>query len=285
MSRYIEPSTKNTRISLAARIVGDPRWGSGEQKRQHLPDRDARPMCYDCSGVRQRVQLGETESFGKVALRGGVGGEFTFVVPKFGATCVCCNAPAMGRTQDFDASTDRVQAPAVAMPVCFECRKHALVSNTEAILLASTGCVGVPLVLLAVMKLDERPQDDFLWGMLVVGGVLVVATIAWSVAIARRSKREARGAGWSPSAAVVLDRARAHAARHRQRDARGGAARAEPERVGACLRRSCGVSASRLCQDSCSAGPRGVPRWRRQNDESMQTDRCAAAGLLATGRS
>jgi hypothetical protein len=80
--------------------------------------------------VRQRIQFGESESLGRVALRGGFGGEVKFIVPQFGKHCVCCNADAFGRTQEYDPSTDRLEAPKVPMPVCGACANHALSQHT-----------------------------------------------------------------------------------------------------------------------------------------------------------
>lgn len=136
-----------------------------------------------------QVQFEDAESLGRVAMRGAVGGKFGFVVPVFGRACVCCNADAMFRTQPYDPSTDAVTAPPIDMPVCFECRSHALQTHTGPIIAGSLVCVGGALAALAGMKLDERPNDDFLWAMLFGGIAVAVAAIAWIIAGSRRQKR------------------------------------------------------------------------------------------------
>src|SRR6185295_19364397 len=116
----------------------------------------------------QRIQFGEAMPISDVALRGAVGGKFTFIGPRFGTRCVCCNADAMGRTQDYDPSTDRVQAAPVSMPVCADCSDHALQTATEPILQASLLIVGFGVAALGIMYMQERPDDGFLRGMIVV---------------------------------------------------------------------------------------------------------------------
>ncbi len=138
----------------------------------------------------QRIQFGEAESLGTVALRGGFGGKLSYIVPRFGKRCVCCNADAMGRTQDYDPSTDRVQASSIAMPVCFDCKDHALQTATAAILQSSLLIVGVCAIGLGINYLTERPDDDVLTGSVAVGAVMTLAAIAWIAAAIRREKRE-----------------------------------------------------------------------------------------------
>ena len=72
--------------------------------------------------VKQRVL------FVRVAARGAAGGTGTLVAPSFGRCCVCCNADAMGRVQDCDPTTERLTAAPVRMPVCLECKDHAMQS-------------------------------------------------------------------------------------------------------------------------------------------------------------
>src|SRR4029079_13034163 len=52
------------------------------------------------------IEFGPRESLLSVGVRGAVGGKSTYIVPKFGKGCVCCGNDAMGRTQDYDPSTD-----------------------------------------------------------------------------------------------------------------------------------------------------------------------------------
>ncbi len=151
----------------------------------------------------QRIQFGEAESLGKVALRGGIGGSFTFVAPRFGTTCVCCNGDAKGRTQDFDASTDRVQAPAVPMPVCEACKDHALQSTFASIMQVCLLFMGLGAIGLAIMYLRQRPHDDFLWGTGAVGVALFAVAVTWMIATARRTRR-ATEAGHHPALAFSI---------------------------------------------------------------------------------
>lgn len=116
----------------------------------------------------------------------------TFVVPRFGKTCVCCNIDTMGRTQDYDPSTDRIQAPSIQVPVCGECHKHALQTHTGPIMMGCLLVVGIAATALGFMKLDERPNDEFLYGMVVFGFAAVAATILWFVAVTRRQRAHER---------------------------------------------------------------------------------------------
>lgn len=138
----------------------------------------------------QRIQFGEAESLATVALRGGFGGKGAFIAPRFGTRCVCCNADAMGRTQDYDPSTDRVQASAVPMPVCFACKDHAFQSQTAGIFQACMLIVGVCAIGLGYSYLGDRPDDGFLKGMIAVGAVLTITGIVWVAAAMRRERRE-----------------------------------------------------------------------------------------------
>src|SRR5690242_15609988 len=100
--------------------------------------------------MRQRLRFGQGISLGRVALRGAVGGKFSVVVPKFGPHCVCCNADTMGRTQGYDPSTDRIHVPAIAMPVCFACKDHALSTPFAPIMQALGVMVGLSLAGLGI---------------------------------------------------------------------------------------------------------------------------------------
>lgn len=139
--------------------------------------------------MKQRIQFGSATSLGRVALRGAVGGRFEFTVPRFGTQCVCCSTETMGRTQDYDPSTDRVKAAPVAMPVCFACTDHALQTAFAPLVQACGVLVGLALTWLAIGYLRERPHDTFLWGAIAVGVAMVGASIAWIVASRRRKTR------------------------------------------------------------------------------------------------
>lgn len=114
----------------------------------------------------------------------------TFVVPKFGKTCVCCNQDAQGRTQDYDASTDRIHADVVAMPVCFGCRDHAFQGHTGPILAAAGFCVGTSGTGLGAFYVSKRPHDALLWGVLAVGVAILAVSVVWIVRSVRAERRD-----------------------------------------------------------------------------------------------
>ena len=122
----------------------------------------------------------------------------TFTVPAFGPRCVCCNADAMGRTQTYDPSTSRVQAEAFEVPVCHECRRHALQTSSAATMQVSGLAVGGGAVALALMYLRQRPDDSFLKLTFVIGALISAATVIWIVASIRRARADAQLAGHHP---------------------------------------------------------------------------------------
>jgi hypothetical protein len=122
----------------------------------------------------------------------------TFQVPVFGPACVCCNANAMGRTQDYDPSTDRIQAKSFPVPVCFDCKDHALQTATVPMLQACLLIVGVALAGLGIGYRRERPDDTLLVGMIAIGALLTLAAIAWIVSTSKREKRERELPGHYP---------------------------------------------------------------------------------------
>lgn len=122
----------------------------------------------------------------------------TFAAPIFGKECVCCNAHAMGRTQDYDASTDRVQVDPFPVPVCFECKDHALQTPTGPILQACALIVTGCLAGLGFYYRAERPDDSFVLGMGIVCSLLFVASIAWIARTMKRQKAERAIAGHHP---------------------------------------------------------------------------------------
>ncbi len=153
--------------------------------------------------MKQRLRFGRAGSLGSVALRGATGGKLTYVVPAFGKQCVCCNADALGRTQDFDPSTDRVKADPMPMPVCFACKDHALDTPFAPMMQASLLCVGIAATALGGLYAADRPGDSFLKWMMVTGVALVVIAIAWMRASSKRRKA-ARVDGHHPGLALGL---------------------------------------------------------------------------------
>jgi len=151
----------------------------------------------------ETVQFGESESRARGAGRGAFGRKFAFTAPRFGRGCVCCNADPMGRTQQYDPSTDRIQADPIPMPVCFDCRGHALQTQFVPIMQACMLVVGISLGGLGIHYVSERPHDPMPAGMLAVGAVLLVGAIVWMVATHRRVKRE-RARGHHPGLMFVV---------------------------------------------------------------------------------
>lgn len=128
----------------------------------------------------------------------GPTGPGKFVVPRFGSGCVCCGASALGRTQDYDPSTDRVRAQPVPMPVCFECRGHALQTPAAAITQTALLLAGACGVALGLYYRGQRPDDEFLLGVIAVSLALTLAAVAWMVTTVRRQRRERALAGHHP---------------------------------------------------------------------------------------
>lgn len=153
------------------------------------------------------IQFGPAESVGRVALRGALGGTSQYVAPRFGTGCVCCNDDAQGRTQDYDPSIDRITADSFPVPVCFACRKHALRTHTAQILIVSLLGIGVAATFLGYTKLDERPEDHFLWWMIAIGISAIVAGVAW-VLRAQVRERRLRGAGHHAGLTFSVDHGR-----------------------------------------------------------------------------
>lgn len=147
--------------------------------------------------MRQRLRFGDKVSLARVAARGAVGGTFHFEVPKFGTTCVCCNADAQFRVQSYDASTDRRRVDPVPMPVCIACKDHALNTPFVPMMQVIGLVVGVSLTGLGAMYAGDRPGDSFLEWMMVAGVSLIVVTMAWARATSRKRKRAA-GNGHHP---------------------------------------------------------------------------------------
>lgn len=138
---------------------------------------------YD-GAVKQRVL------FRLAAPGGAAGGTGTFVAPRFGRCCICCNADALGRVQDCDPTTERITATAVRMPVCAACKDHAIQPAATPRMQALLVMVGALLLAIAAGYLTQRPHDRFLWGMLAVSGAAFAAGVLWVRATSRRTRRE-----------------------------------------------------------------------------------------------
>lgn len=128
--------------------------------------------------------------FRRVAASGAAAGTGTLVAPSFGRCCVCCNADATGRAQDCDPGTERITAAPVRMPVCLDCKDHAIQSASVPRLQALLVALGLILFAIGAYYLTQRPHDRFLWGMLAVSGASFGAGFVWLRATARRNDRE-----------------------------------------------------------------------------------------------
>lgn len=141
--------------------------------------------------ARQRLELG--------TLRNG-----TFTPPVVGNECVCCNGDTQGRTQDYNASDDRVQIEPFALPVCFACKDHALQSTTIPILQACALIVSGCLAGLGFYYWRERPGDVFILGMGIVASVAFLGSIWWISRSIRREKAERAISGHHPHLAFTF---------------------------------------------------------------------------------
>ncbi len=90
-------------------------------------------------------------SHGHVFAAGAVGGSSTYPVVDFGAQCVCCNRNTHLR-ESLDPSSDRFRVKPVQVPVCERCTHHAVMNNTDSILLACMIMVGIGGGLWALMQ-------------------------------------------------------------------------------------------------------------------------------------
>jgi len=85
----------------------------------------------------------------KLASMGAFGGEATAPTVAAGTRCTCCNVPTT-RTQKLDASTDRIEVEPFDLPVCLDCKDHALrrtiveaMMGIGLIVLGALGALGV----------------------------------------------------------------------------------------------------------------------------------------------
>lgn len=139
-------------------------------------------------GMNRRVK--QRVLFGRVAAGGAAGGRPVFVVPSFGRCCVCCNTDATGRLQGCDPSTERITAEPVQMPVCVECKDHAMQSALAPRLQALLVTLGLVLLAVGVSYVTRRTHDHFLWAMIAVGGAMLVAGALWLRATVQRDRQE-----------------------------------------------------------------------------------------------
>ncbi|HEX2691147.1 MAG TPA: hypothetical protein VHN14_31250 [Kofleriaceae bacterium] len=123
-------------------------------------------------------------------VRVAAGGAARLVAPSFGRSCVCCNADAMGRVQDSEPSTERLTTPPVRMPVCLECKDHAMQSDVAPRLQALLVTLGLLLGGVGAYYVTRRPHDHFLWGMLAASGAALVVGLLWARATSRRNRRD-----------------------------------------------------------------------------------------------
>lgn len=150
------------------------------------------------------IQFGTPDSLPMVALRGAVGGEFTFIVPRFGDACVCCNAETRGRVEKLNPSTDKIHAPSFSVPVCAACRDHAVQSELDVIMRVCGALVGGGLAILAVFKLQEHPGSGFFWGVSLVGGAISALALV-SIVLRHHREKRMKGGGHHPGLYCTLE--------------------------------------------------------------------------------
>ena len=131
------------------------------------------------------------------------GKQLTFQAPKFGRDCVCCNQDARWMTMQFQPSTERISADAVEVPVCVECRDHALLQPTTGIGAVTLAVLGACFTALGVGKLVDRPDDGFLRVFALAGAGMLVAGVVLLVRHLRR-ERTARAAGHHPGLRFIV---------------------------------------------------------------------------------
>lgn len=121
------------------------------------------------------------------------------LAPRFGRCCVCCNADAQGRTQDYQPVTSGPGAvPPIPLPVCTDCQGHALLAPMVPTLQALLGLFGLALAGLAVLcLLSHKPYAALWWSMLVVGAAMFIAARRWQATTHRKALEE-RLAGHHP---------------------------------------------------------------------------------------
>ncbi len=120
------------------------------------------------------------------------------IVPRFGAGCVCCGA-VTSRIQPYDPSTDRIHCEAIEVPVCGDCRGHAMLTPTGIILPASALLIGAIIGGLGVHR------DAAI--MIAIGAALVVAGLAW-IAVTTVRARRWRRAGHHPGLTMSVETGR-----------------------------------------------------------------------------
>lgn len=120
------------------------------------------------------------------------------IVPVFGATCVCCNA-ATERLQYYNPSTDRVRAGSIPVPVCIDCKGHAMVTPTGLWLAMLALLLGGVLGGIGIHRSDVEE--------VAIGAVLAAGAVTWFVALFVRMRRWRR-AGHHPGLTMNVDTGR-----------------------------------------------------------------------------
>lgn len=120
------------------------------------------------------------------------------IAPRFGAGCVCCSV-VTSRTQHYDPSTDRIRCEAIEVPVCADCRGHAMVTPTGIILPALALLIGATVGGIGIHRASARPHDAAT--MIVIGAALVVVALTW-IGMATLRSRRWRRAGHHPGLTI-----------------------------------------------------------------------------------
>jgi hypothetical protein len=129
--------------------------------------------------------------------------DFTYVAPVFGPRCVCCNDDARRMTMRFEPSTERIRAGAIDVPVCVECRPHALLQPTTGIAAVVLAILGACFATLGIGKLVDRPGDGLLRVFALAGAIMLVVGVVLLVRHVRRD-RAARAAGHHPGLRYIV---------------------------------------------------------------------------------
>jgi hypothetical protein len=133
----------------------------------------------------------------------------TFRVPRFSKLCACCGADAMGRIESYDPSTDHVQATPIDVPVCHECRDHALLRPGAPIIYTCMLVAGGSMAGLCGYFGSKRPEDMFVWTMLVIAAVVALAGLVLLARAIRFERAERERPGHAPWLVFSVDSGRA----------------------------------------------------------------------------
>lgn len=123
--------------------------------------------------------------------------------PVFGMTCACCNADARGRFKLSDNSI-YLDARDIRLPVCVDCKSHALVyANPKSF---QMGGVAMGAVLLFTVFSLGGPSaaNKSVAGTFWVAIAMIVASAIWYLLTRRRSARLRAMPGHHPQLSIAI---------------------------------------------------------------------------------